>query len=446
MRTLRTCVLLLALALLGAFLPATSASSAASSETGTFYPLTSARLLDTRNGTGAPQGPVGPAGTLNLQVSGLKGVPTAGVAAVVINLTATGGTSNGHLIAYSTGETRPGVSTLNYVRNTTRANGATVKLGTGGKITLYNSAGSVNVVVDVLGYYASSAITTTSGSEFDTYGPDRLTDTRTSSEGKLAPKSALSVYIDFDVDGAANGYVKALAVNVTAVNAVGSGYVSLFDGGDALPTTSSLNFAATKAVANMSVVKTSLCTECEGPPPVRIGVYNRSSAAVDVIVDLVGIYYDDGTVGLRFSPLTPVRISDSRKALNGTTLAAGQTQTLTAPTSVAGANTVALVSNVTAIAPTASTYLTLWADGDPRPGVSNLNAGTGSVVANAATVALSDTRKFDLYNSAGTTNFAIDVTGRFDVGASTSLQAPASSQRRFGVTSTSSQRRAERSR
>lgn len=451
MKPLRTCVLLLCLTLLGAALPATPAVSAASSETGTFYPLTSGRLLDTRNGTGGPAAPLGPGGTLTLQVAGRNGVPTTGVAAVVLNVTATGGTATGYLTAYATGQTRPSVSTNNYVRHTTRANGATVGLGTGGKISIYNSAGSVNVIVDVLGYYASSAITTTSGTEFYTYGPDRLTDTRNSSEGKLAAKDTMNVYVDFD-GGAANRYVKAFAVNVTAVNGTadngtGSGHISLFDGDASKPpTTSTLNFTGPGAVANMAVVKTSLCTECEAPSPVRFAVYNGSSQGVHVIVDLVGIYYNDGTVGLRFHPLTPTRMSDSRKSLNGTPLGAAQTQTLTAPTRVAGTNTVALVSNVTAIAPTAQTYFTIWANGDAKPGVSNLNASTGAVVANTATIPLSTERKFNLFNSAGKTNFTIDVTGRFDVGASTAMRTPASQSRRFGGLTTSSQRSVQRSR
>jgi hypothetical protein len=38
-------------------------------------------------------------------------------------------------------------------------------------------------------------------------------------------------------------------------------------------------------------------------------------------------------------------------------------------------------------------------------------------VANGTLIPLSTTNSFSLYNSAGTTNFAIDVTGRFEPGS-----------------------------
>jgi serine protease len=441
MRILRTCALLACLALVATILPPTIANSA-TTQTGTYHPLTSTRLLDTRNGTGVlTAGPLGAGGTLQLQVSGRGGVPTTGAAAVVVNLTVTGGSANGFLTAYPSGVTRPGVSSINFVAGSTRANIATVTLGSGGKVAIFNAAGSVSVLVDVVGYYASSASTSTTGNEFDTYGPDRLTDTRTSSEGSLAAHQILSLFVDFS-DGAANTYVKALAVNITAVGATGSGFLSAFDGGPTLPKTSTLNFAPSTAIANMAVVKTALCTDCSAPPyPVQFAVMNGSSASVHVIVDLVGIYYNDATVGLRFHPLTsPVRISDSRKALNGHPLTAGQTQALTAPSTVATTGTKALVSNVTAVTPTSSTFFKLWASGDPVPPVSNLNAPAHSIVANGAVIPLSSTRGFSLFNAAGTSDFLVDVTGRFDVGPLTSALSRTVRTHTFGTPSTTTRR------
>lgn len=439
MNYLRTCVPLLLLALVGAVVPAATAASATGSQTGTYDPLTASRLLDTRNGTGAPTGQLKAGATLQLQVTGRGGVPSTGAAAVVLNITETGATASSYLTVYSAGQSRPVVSSLNFVAGSTRANSATVPVGSSGQVSIFNASGSVSVIVDVVGYYASSSVTTTTGSEFDTQPASRLTDTRTSPEGALAGHTILSMYVDFS-GGADNSYVRALAVNVTAVGAQTSGFLSVYDGGPTLPTTSTLNFSDSGAVANLAVVKTTLCSDCASPAPVQFAVYNGSTQSVHVLVDLVGVYYDDGTVGLRFHPITPVRISDSRKPLNGQALTAGQTQELTAPTTVAGASTTALVSNVTAIAPTASTYLTLWQAGDTKPMASNLNAAAGSTIANGAIVPIATTRKFEIYNSAGTTNFVIDVTGRFDVGAGASLVSPASRTTTFRSVTTSSRR------
>ncbi len=68
---------------------------------------------------------------------------------------------------------------------------------------------------------------------------------------------------------------------------------------------------------------------------------------------------------------------------------------------------------MTAVAPTASTYLTVWPDGSTRPTASNINAAAGRTVPNSV-AALLGGRKFDVYNSAGTTSVMVDVDGVFD--------------------------------
>lgn len=442
MRTLRPLSLLLCLALAGVVAPAASADAAVAQ--GTYHPVTSSRLLDTRSGLGAPKQPLGPGATLQLAVTGRGGVPASGAAAAVINITVQSPTASSFLTAYPSGQTRPATSSINYQVGGTRANIATVLLGDGGKIAIYNNSGSTSVIVDVVGFYASAA-TTTEGNEFAAVTPNRLFDTRNDAEGALAGKSILTTYIDFGTGGDQNSSVRALAVNVTAVGAEGSGYLSTWDGNGSPPATSTLNFADSGAVANMAVVKTALCSDCGTPAPVQFGVYNGSADTVHVFVDLVGVYYNDGTVGLRFSPLTPVRISDSRKPLNGTPLAAGQTQQLTAPSSVADSSTVALVTNVAAVQPTSTTFLTLWKGGEARPPVSNLNARAGSTVANGAVIELSSTNKFNIYNNAGTTNFLIDVTGRFRGPSTSSAQQQTSKVSGFRTLNATSERRTDNS-
>jgi hypothetical protein len=120
---------------------------------GAFRTLTPARLLDTRVRTGAA-GPIGPGGTLPVQVTGIAGVPTAGVAAVVLNVTVTSPTSVGYLTAFPSGTTRPGTSTLDFTAGRTVANVVVVPVGSDGKVKLYNgSGGSTPVIADVQGYY-----------------------------------------------------------------------------------------------------------------------------------------------------------------------------------------------------------------------------------------------------------------------------------------------------
>jgi hypothetical protein len=131
--------------------PGTWVQNLTSSDGGVFVPLTPARLLDTRAST-----PVG-AGSANervVQVTGSVGVP-ATAKAVAMNVTVTQPTADGGFITvYPDGVSRPGVSNLNFNAGQTIPNFAIVKLGTGGRLRIYNQSGTTHVLLDVAGYYA----------------------------------------------------------------------------------------------------------------------------------------------------------------------------------------------------------------------------------------------------------------------------------------------------
>jgi hypothetical protein len=113
-----------------------------------FNPLNPTRILDTRTTS-----PIGANSSINLTVGGSFGVPTQ-ASAIVVNATVTQGTAQSFLTIYPEGTTRPLASNLNWVAGQTIPNLVTVKLGTGGGITIYNAAGSVDVVLDLAGFYS----------------------------------------------------------------------------------------------------------------------------------------------------------------------------------------------------------------------------------------------------------------------------------------------------
>ncbi len=133
-----------------------------------WFPTTSAltsidpaRLLDTRAGIGATTdgqfagaGPISAGGELDLLVNGRGGVPASGVGAVVLNVTVTGPSAAGYLTAWPTGSARPLASNLNFVAGQTIPNLVIVKVGGAGKVSLFNSAGNSDVIVDVVGWLA----------------------------------------------------------------------------------------------------------------------------------------------------------------------------------------------------------------------------------------------------------------------------------------------------
>ena len=64
------------------------------------------RVLDTRDGTGAPQGPVGQT-PLVLKLTGQRGVPNSGVSAVLLNVTAVTPTGDTYVTVYPAGSEPP---------------------------------------------------------------------------------------------------------------------------------------------------------------------------------------------------------------------------------------------------------------------------------------------------------------------------------------------------
>ena len=112
-----------------------------------FTAVSPTRLLDTRSGAKPAAD-----STTNLQVTGMAGVP-ANATAVVLNTTATQATAAGFVTVFPTGETRPVVSNLNVTAGQTQANLVTVKVGTGGSVSMYTDGGT-HLLVDVFGYYA----------------------------------------------------------------------------------------------------------------------------------------------------------------------------------------------------------------------------------------------------------------------------------------------------
>jgi uncharacterized delta-60 repeat protein len=125
-----------------------------------FYTLTPCRVLDTRNAQGSLGGPaLDAAGTIDRSfslVSSPCGIPTS-ARAVSTNVTVVNPTAAGHLTAYPATSTLPPTSTINFRAGRTRATNAVVPLSTDGtgSIKVHNEApGTVDLVVDVNGYFA----------------------------------------------------------------------------------------------------------------------------------------------------------------------------------------------------------------------------------------------------------------------------------------------------
>lgn len=110
------------------------------------------RVLDTRNGTGAPAAPVGPGNPVAVTIAGTAGVPDDAVA-VVLNVAATNVAAPSFVTAWPGGEDMPGTSNLNLLPGETLANLVICRLGTGGTVSFGNKLATCDVLADVLAYF-----------------------------------------------------------------------------------------------------------------------------------------------------------------------------------------------------------------------------------------------------------------------------------------------------
>ena len=144
--------------------------ASAAQTVGLLVPLAPARILDTRSALGA-DGPVGPDSSISVDVTGVGGVPDSGVGAVVLNVTAAEATSDTWLTVFPHGHPMPETSNLNVTEGFVTANMVVATVGDGGLVDVYNFAGSVELIADVMAWLPS-------GGGYTGLAPQRVLDTR----------------------------------------------------------------------------------------------------------------------------------------------------------------------------------------------------------------------------------------------------------------------------
>lgn len=248
----------------------------------TYSPVGPARVLDTRNGTGASKGAVAGKHDLTFTAAGTGPVPSH-ADAVVMNIASTDTKATGYLRAYGHGTQEHDTSNSNWAAGQTVSNLVVVPLADA-KVVLHNgSTGSADFVADVVGYYhhlgdASVDVTT---------AQTRVLDTRdgTGTGGKVA-RIAAGATVRLQVAGHAGvpaSGATAAELNLTVQHQTKNGYITAYPDGGTRPTASSLNFRSGVTVANAAV----LPVGSDG----AIDFYNGSAAPVDLIVDLSGCFY-----------------------------------------------------------------------------------------------------------------------------------------------------------
>jgi hypothetical protein len=351
------------------------------------------RLLDTRTGVGvAGVGPVGAGGVITVQFAGRGSVP-ADASAIVMNVTADAPTRGGYITVFPANQTRPGTSNINIVPNKTVPNLVMMPLN-GGAASFYNAFGETHLIADVLGYARDDG-------HFVGFNPERFLDTR-SGIGAPGAKVGARGVLNVDVLGWGSvpkdaSKVGAVVVNITADAPTQPSFVTVWPSGVTMPNASSLNFAPNQTVANLVVAPVG----SDG----RISLYNESGET-NLIGDIVGWIPS----GAAYMPITPKRVLDTRQMTGplgpDDTLLVDLSSVAPSPWTVG-----AYVLNVTAAAPTDTSFLTVYPAGQPVPNSSNLNTVPGENVPNAVMVRPGTSGAVAIRNERGSTHVMVDVVG-----------------------------------
>ncbi len=418
-------------------------------------PIANDTLAESWNGTSwSLDLPIDPAGAVNASLNGVsceatictaagsfKGTGSSQTLVETAKLSApptpqlsgvspSSGTTSGGTPVTITGANLSGATAVDF--GSTPATNVSVVSST--EITATSPAGSGTVPITITSPEGTSSSTLSCADSF-TYGapapsiqpgsytsvsPFRVADTRANS-GKpyagqtLSGCSVLNVQVT-GIAGSnvpANG-VAAIVANITAVDPSASGYLTVYPTTTVRPVVSNLNFSAGKTVANLIEVPVSSSGQ--------IAIYNGSSGATNVLVDVAG--YVSAT-GASYTPISPLRVCDTRTGnpsnLTGASAQCnGKTLSPNTPLSVSIAGSgllplsaTAAVINLTAIAPEGGGYLTAYpASSSTPPTASNVNFQKGELISNRAIVELSSTGEINLVSNT-TTNVLVDVSGYY---------------------------------
>ncbi len=319
-------------------------------------------------------------------------VEPADAAAVAVNITSTASRASGYLAAYPCDTERPEVSNLNHTRRQVVAAAAIVPVGPSREICVYNREAG-HVIVDVFGQFTGAA-------NVQEAAPTRLLDTR-GEPARQPAWTARTVRVTAPVG--APGRADAVALNVTAVDSLSAGYLSVHPCSVTVPDTSTVNFAAGAAVPNLAVVS----------PDADGNVCLTASADTHLLVDRFASF-GDATGDSPMRLIAPKRVVDTRRdaapPVEGQEIRFSIGDAGLSRADVGSAGTGGVFANVTIADPRAAGYATVYPCADGQPDTSNVNYLAGQNVANMVTVRPDAAGEICVYTYTAT-EVIVDVLG-----------------------------------
>ena len=344
---------------------------------------------------------------LRMNVLGKAGVPTSGVEAVTLNVTAADTAANnfgGYATVYPCSSKRPSASNLNFGSGQTIPNSVIAPVDQDGNICFY-VYGKSHVLADVSGYFPSR-----SGFTAQSPAPTRVLDTRLANQkvGELDGSGGAYRLRVTGANGVPASGVASVALNVTSVDSeagTAGGFVTVYPCSSERPRASNLNFTSGQTIPNLVIAPV------DGNGEVCFYVYGRTH----LLADLSGWFAESSGL-ISFNPQ---RLLDTRATTGpvGSLDGNGEVQRL----KIAGSTLVpttgvsAAVLNITAtttLSNSSGGYLSAYPCGTNPPDVSNLNFTTGLTIANSAIVPL-DAKGDICVFVYGLADVIVDISGYF---------------------------------
>jgi hypothetical protein len=411
----RRAVLPVVLALVGAAASVVVAQPAGAATTGGSYvalPVQS-RVVDTRTGAaGNHKGAVHGGHAISPTIAGKGSVPSSGVASVVVTITAVSPTADGGIVGYV--GTRPNTTNLQFTKGHAITDTAVLPLSSG-RVTLFNTAssGSVQIVVDVSGYYTSGTASSSDPGIFHLVKPARVVNTVTGGSygnrhGALAAGQGTTPTLNHAGIPSSAG---AVAVTITALHATKAGSIIAYRPDEPRQNLALLHFLPGRRTSAFAILRVS-----SG----RATLVNTSSGSVDVTVDVLG-YYNIG-----FAKTAKAFQTVVQTRLPGMTVAANSSRrvSLAGKGGVPLAGVAAGLVTLHVVAPGRSGGLQAWRSDRSRPGTTTvLQYEAGHTSSNVVLVPLSS-GSFSVHNTSGAAvTLVVDIDGFVPSSALTSPTA-----------------------
>ena len=380
----------------------------------TYVPITPLRVLDTRVPTGL-SGMFTANSARTWQVAGVGTIP-AGAVAVTGNVTVTGQQAAGYVSVTPTAIDTPPSSSINFPLGDNRANNLTVPLSATGSLSAVYKAVTgkkTQLIFDVTGYFLADD----SGATFTPLTPVRVLDTRNGTGLAGAFVNGRPRMLSIADTPGIPATATAITGNLTVTRQSARGFIAVTRTPTVTPETSTLNFPVGDNRAN------GLFAPLDDAGRLSI-VYKSGSAGATthVILDVTG-YFEPGIGGLRFVPLNPGRIMDTRSSavLSGLSgLFSANTARILPIDGHWGVpiGAAALTGNLTVTGQTGAGYVSVSPGAPPvPPATSTLNFPLGDNRANGLVAPLNgsgDTYLVYVSGSGKKTNLILDLSGYFE--------------------------------